>query len=135
MENSIFTYVQIGTVLTFIGTLFVLYRVYVQQKDATISQKDATIQHLKEKIDGLQRELDTAKEASPDNLLKNLDQRIKVYAEELERLSKDKTTSEALLKEKEEELLELREGVRQATERLERFNRALINAAEAFKKV
>lgn len=43
LGNNIFTYVQIGTVLTFIGTLFVLYRVYVQQKDATIGQKDATI--------------------------------------------------------------------------------------------
>jgi len=121
MSNTTLFYTQVGSTLVFITALFVLYRLLVEQKEATI-------QLLKEKNEWLQDQLTIAKDSSPDALLNQLHQRIKVYADELEHLSKDKNTSDALLKEKEKELQDFEEGARKATVRLGRFNQALWDA-------
>jgi methyl-accepting chemotaxis protein len=127
MSNTTLFVTQIASTIVFVIALFVLYRLLVEQKEATI-------QLLKEKIDWLQNQLNIAKESSPDTLLKQLDQRIKVYADELGRLSKDKNISDTLLKEKEQELEEMRSDIRKVSERLQRSTQALKAGAEAMKK-
>ena len=52
--NTLWSYTQIATIIGFITTLFILYRVYVEQKDAAIKSKDAVIELLKEKNEWLQ---------------------------------------------------------------------------------
>lgn len=79
MSNSILFYTQILSVLTYIGIALGLYGLLVKQKDAT--------------IEFLQRQLDAARQESPDILLKNLSERITIGQQEIERLSKDKETS------------------------------------------
>jgi hypothetical protein len=37
---------QLGNVLVYVGTAFLLYRLLAAQKDATIEAKDATIENL-----------------------------------------------------------------------------------------
>ena len=118
MGNNLFTYVQIGTVLSFIGTLFVLYRLYIEQKDATI-------QLLKEKNEWLQKQLDVAKESSPDVLMKTLNDRVKILTDEIERLSKDKLGNETLIRQKDEELKEYQEGMDAIAKKLDRWAKGI----------
>jgi SMC interacting uncharacterized protein involved in chromosome segregation len=100
MSNTGLFYAQIVSTVVFIIALFVLYRLLVEQKEATI-------QLLKEKIDWLHKQLDTAKENSPDVLMERLNDRVKVLTDEIERLSKDKVANEAVIKEKSEKLVEV----------------------------
>jgi hypothetical protein len=97
MNNQLIFYTQIGSILLYLVSLFVLYRLLVEQKEATI-------QLLKEKADWLQKQLDIAKQESPDVILKKLEDRIHIYSNEIARLSKDKESNEALIKEKSENL-------------------------------
>jgi hypothetical protein len=59
MSNQTIFYTQIGSIVAFISSLFVLYRLLIQQKDATIEV-------LKEKNTWLQDRLETARLNSPD---------------------------------------------------------------------
>ena len=65
MANEIIFLTQIASIIAFIVVLFVLYRVLV-------SQKDATIELLKEENTYLKEQLETAKENTPDKLAKKL---------------------------------------------------------------
>lgn len=73
------TYPQIASIVAFVVALFVLYRLLVSKKDATIGQKDATIQLLRERITQLERE-----RQSPDALL----QSVKEYKLALEEIAR-----------------------------------------------
>jgi len=95
IENLFYT--QVGSILAFVVALFVLYRVL-------ISQKDATVQLLKEKNDFLSYKLSHAEKQKPDSLAKSLSERVDALNKEMERLSKDKTTNQSLILEKELEL-------------------------------
>lgn len=101
MTNETIFITQLGSIIAFIVALFVLYRVLV-------SQKDATIQLLKEKNKFLSERLDEAKNHTPDKLAKNLSERIHLLTDELERLSKDREKNKIEIKEKEEKLRETR---------------------------
>lgn len=68
--------------------MFVVYRVLV-------SQKDATIQLLKEKIIDLQEKLQEARKTNPDALSEALNRRIEIYEAELKKLKKDEITNES----------------------------------------
>ena len=89
--------VQVAFLVTFILTLFVLYRVLVKQKDATIEVLKERNAHLKE-------QLANARESTPDVLARSLSERVNVLKEELSRLREDKATSGAIIEEKERDL-------------------------------
>lgn len=71
---------QIGSILGFIGALFVLYRVLAEQKDATI-------QLLKESNLILKDQLSESRRVTPDILAQNLSNRTKLLETELEKLT------------------------------------------------
>lgn len=109
MTIEILFYTQIGSIIGFVVALFVLYRVLV-------SQKDATIQLLKEKNDYLANQLSDASKSSPDALAKSLADRVKLLDDEIERLSKDKESNQEQIKKKEIEL----DAVKEEAEKLSR---------------
>ena len=95
-------YTQVVSILAFIVALFVLYRVLV-------SQKDATIELLKEKNDYLSCKLADAAANDPDVLANSLNNRVNVLEEELERLSKDKAKNQDEIELKEKEIISIKE--------------------------
>jgi preprotein translocase subunit SecF len=103
---------QIASIIGFTVVLFVLYRVLV-------SQKDATIELLKEKNSHLQEQLIAAREVTPDKLAKKLSERIHVLLEELERLSKDQEKNKLTIQQKEKELQDTQKNLEQLKEQLE----------------
>lgn len=106
MTTQLIFITQIASVITFIVALFVLYRLLV-------SQKDATIDLLKEKNTYLQAQLEAAKEDTPDKLAKRLSDRIHILSEELERLSKDQDKHLDEIQQKEKELQDARNDLDQ----------------------
>jgi len=102
MSNAIIFYIQIASLLTYIITLFVLYRLLV-------SSKDATIETLRERIEQLKEKLELEKNISPDMLAENLAARIKIYEDELRKLSKDQQANQEVIKTKQAELADARE--------------------------
>jgi len=76
-------YTQAVSIICFIVALFVLYRLLV-------SQKEATVQLLKEKSEWLQSQLDIANRDSSDIVLKRLHERIQITNDEINNLSVDK---------------------------------------------
>jgi hypothetical protein len=97
MSIEILFYTQLGSIVAFIVALFVLYRVLV-------SQKDATIQLLKEKAGFLEQKLSHAEKQKPDALAKSLSERVDSLNQEIERLSRDKDTNQSTIAKKECEL-------------------------------
>ena len=121
MSNNTLFVAQIVSVLTYVGIAVGLYALVIKQKDAT--------------IEFLQKQLDAAKESSTDNLVKQLDQRAKIFEAELERLSTDKNTTEARLKQKEQELQALRTKVQHSIENFQTIVQALNETSEALGKI
>lgn len=113
MPNEVIFWTQIITIVGFIGSLFVLYRVLV-------STKDATIELLREKTKSLEDQLKDAKESSPDVLAERYSKRVKLLTEELERLSADQDKNEVAIHEKEIQLENARDELLQLEEQLER---------------
>ena len=102
MSIELIFYTQIASIIGFIVALFVLYRVLV-------SQKDATIQLLKEKVAFTENKLTHAESQKPDALAKSLSDRVNNLNKEIERLSNDKESNQNLINEKEAELEKLKE--------------------------
>jgi len=100
------SYANIASILAFIVALFVLYRVLV-------SQKDATIESLKEKNNLLSHKLADAENNSPDALANSLNNRVNVLEEEIERLSKDKVHNQDEIQLKEKELITVKEKAKE----------------------
>ncbi|MGX5218878.1 hypothetical protein ACVTMO_09515 [Pseudomonas segetis] len=69
MSIEILFYTQVGSILAFIVALFVLYRLL-------ISQKDATIELLKEKANFFESQLSLTEKQKPDALAKSLSERV-----------------------------------------------------------
>ena len=88
MTNDTIFITQLGSIIGFLIVLFVLYRVLV-------SQKDATIQLLKEKITDLKEKLQEALKSNPDALSEALNKRIEIYEAEIKRLEKDEIANES----------------------------------------
>lgn len=94
MEASVVMATQIGTLLVFVGAVFLLYRLLVQQKDAHITL-------LRERNSQLEHRLENE---SQDALADSLSGRVSHLTDELQRLREDKETNSALINAKEEEL-------------------------------
>ncbi|MDP0965090.1 hypothetical protein Q6264_29865, partial [Klebsiella pneumoniae] len=82
MTTEVIFYTQIVSIIGFILTLFVLYRVLVQQKDAVI-------QLLKERLIEKDEKIAELKALTPDALAAALNDRIKVTQDEIGRLKAD----------------------------------------------
>ena len=76
MTNEFISGTQIVFIIGFIGAVFILYRILVSVKDATIEQ-------LKERNEQLEN-------AAPDILLERTTTRLKAASEEIERLTEEK---------------------------------------------
>lgn len=102
---------QIASITGFVVTLFALYRLLVNQKDATIQLQKENIAYLKD-------QLADAKLQSPDVLAQSLAGRVKLFEEELKRLSLDKTATEEQVAAKEAELNQARAEAEALTKRI-----------------
>ena len=101
MSNNILFFTQVASIILFVSSLFVLYRLLVKQKDATIEL-------LRERLNWVDQQLQIAKENSPDILVKTLSERGKILEEEVKRLALDRETNQAEIQEKEEEIEHIR---------------------------
>ena len=102
---------QIGSAIAFITALFGLYRVMVQQKDATIQLQKENIAFLKD-------QLAEAKAQSPDALAQSLAGRVKLLEEELKRIEQDKSSTQEQIQAKEAELKEARLRAEELTKKI-----------------
>jgi hypothetical protein len=121
MSNQTIFYTQIGSIVAFISSLFVLYRLLVQQKDATIEV-------LKEKNTWLQDRLETAKLNSPDVLADRLSKRISILSEELKQLSEDHDANQSVIQKKEAEFAATNTEVADLKAQIERAQEVLAEA-------
>lgn len=112
MGNETIFFTQIASIIAFIVTLFVLYRVLV-------NQKDATIELLREQVSMLKGQLTDARQESPDIVAKKLSDRVNLVTEELSRLHQDKTADEAKINAKEAELTIAQQQLSDLKEQLE----------------
>ena len=94
MSNETLFYTQIISLFTYVGIALGLYALLVKQKDATIQF--------------LEKQLEAAKQSSPDILMQKLHERIEILTAEIERLSKDKIANEGVIQEKNEQIIKLR---------------------------
>ncbi|MBL7143308.1 MAG: hypothetical protein ISS76_03665 [Phycisphaerae bacterium] len=101
MSNTQIFYVQMASLLAYIITLFGLYKLLV-------SSKDATIETLKARIEQLKEVLELEEKTSPDVLAEKLSNRIKIYGDELKKLSKDQQANQEVIKTKQAELADAR---------------------------
>lgn len=118
MNDQIIFGAQIITALGYITSLFVLYRLLV-------SQKDATIEVLKEKNSLLQDRLDDAKVESPLVVAESLADRVRLQEGELRRLLKEQEQNEELIQEKEQELAQARQELEEFRSKLEQASLVL----------
>lgn len=97
ITNEVIFWTQIGSIVAFVLTLFVLYRLLVEQKSATIELQKENIAYLKD-------QLADAKAQSPDMLAQSLAGRVEILEGELKRLQQDNTSTQDDIKAKELEL-------------------------------
>jgi predicted RNA-binding Zn-ribbon protein involved in translation (DUF1610 family) len=116
MKLEFIFYTQLASLIVFICSLFILYRILV-------SQKDATIELLKEQIKDIHFKLSEARNASPDILAEKLSSRVSLLERELNRLSDDKERNQTLINEKETEL-------KIARKEAEELNKKILNARD-----
>ena len=108
MNIEVIFYTQVVTIVAFVSAVFVLYRILVKQKDATIEL-------LKERI----AFLETQKVPTPDQLADALTRRVNMLSEELARLNENQEANESLIKEKEQEKSRLVSQVDKLKEQIE----------------
>lgn len=102
---------QIASIIGFVVALFVLYRLLVEKKDATIQLQTENITFLKD-------QLADAKLQSPDVLAQTLAGRVKLFEDELKRLGQDKTSTEEQVAAKEAELAQARSEAEELTKKI-----------------
>lgn len=102
-------------ILVFVGLLFGLYRLLVQQKDASLQQKDANIKVLRDQLAARDKRIQELETQSPDALVKNLSNRVTESLKEIERLNADKESHAAEIMEKQASLSALQDKLRTLT--------------------
>ena len=95
---------QIGAILAFMGTTFLLYRLLV-------AQQKSIIELLQEKISFLQEQLVEARAKGPDVLARVLSDRVDQLERELVRLKGDQNQNKELIDAKELELSRVRDEI------------------------
>lgn len=118
MSTEVVFWTQIASLLVFIISLFVLYRILV-------STKDATIELLREKILNLEKKLEDAQTQGPDVLAEKLSRRVTILSQELERLSRDQDKNKTEIAQREEKLREAKEQLASLKEQMERARELL----------
>lgn len=111
MTNDVIFWTQIASIVVFVFSVFGLYRLLVDQKDATI-------QLLKETVSVLKDKLSEAQNSTPDVLAQSLSGRVRLLECELERLSQDKNANQELVHNKEEELRAVRQKAEELTKQV-----------------
>lgn len=121
MTNDIIFFTQLVSIIVFVFTVFGLYRLLV-------NQKDAVIQVQKKQVEFLKLQLESAKSSSPDILVDRFSKRIDMLKKELESLASDHDTRKEVLAKKEQEIShyevemnKLNQQIIQAKELLEDF--------------
>ena len=97
MTNTVLFYTQVGSILLFVVSLFVIYRLLVSKKDAAIEYLQITNAEKDKLISDLSKKTD-------DQLIMNLDQRVKVFDSELKRLNEDRDKYSKTIKQLEKRL-------------------------------
>lgn len=111
ITTEIIFWTQIGSIVGFLLLLFVLYRLLVEKKEATIQLQRENIALLKDK-------LADAKLQSPDVLAQSLAGRVKLFEEELKRLEQDKFSTVEQVAAKEVELVQARSEAEAMTKKI-----------------
>lgn len=111
ISNELIFGTQIASIIAFVVALFILYRVLVEQKDATIQLQKENIAFLKD-------QLLEVKSQSPDVLAQSLAGRVKLLEEELKRLEQDNSTTQEQVKAKEADLKQAREEAEDLTKKV-----------------
>lgn len=112
MSNNVLFYTQIGSILLFILIVFALYRLLVQQKDATIEL-------LRQRNEWFKDQLEAAQNLRPDVLVERLGKRLKATESELVRLNEDHDSNATVIAEKEKEREELLERIEDLKQRID----------------
>ena len=102
---------QIVSIVGFVGAVFYLYRLLVEQKESTIQLQKENIAYLKD-------QLVDARTQSPDVLAQSLRNRVGLFEEELKRLEQDKTSTQEQITAKEEELKKARFEAEELTKKV-----------------
>lgn len=97
MTNEVLFYTQIASLITFVLVAFGLYRLLIEQKDATI-------QLLKQRIEDQSERIRLLELQTPDALAKSLSERVERQLAEIERLGLDSSLNKDEIKQKESEL-------------------------------
>ena len=118
MTIEIMFWTQIASIIAFVVTLSVLYRILVEQKDATIQLQKENIGYLKDR-------LADAKPQSPDQIAQILSNRIKLLDDELKRLTEDKSSTHERVEAKEAELRQARQDAEELTKQVTSARRLL----------
>lgn len=100
MTNEIIFYTQIGSLVAYIFTVFGIYRLLIEQKDAVI-------QRLKERINDQTEKIRSLELQTPDALANSLSDRVERLLAEIERLRVDKTLNNEEILRKEAEIREV----------------------------
>jgi hypothetical protein len=97
INNEVIFFTQIVSIIGFVGALFVLYRVLIQQKDGVIEL-------LRERIVDKDDQIVALKAQTSDALASALAERIKMSLDEISRLKSDGNTHIKEIESKEEDL-------------------------------
>jgi hypothetical protein len=121
MTIELMSYIQLGAMLTYIGSVFFIYTILGKQKDATIET-------LKTRIELLAHQLELAQSNTPDVAVEAYANRVTRVTEELGRLRTDNDVSAEIIAAKVKELEiansdleDLRKQVNRAEVRLAEF--------------
>ena len=112
MSNETIFITQISTVIAYVGSLFLLYRLVV-------SQKDSMIELLKERLASESAKVEELKTQTPDALVDALNSRVLIMNGELDRLKHDGTTTAEVVARKEQELGSVRAQLLKLSELIE----------------
>lgn len=123
MTSDLIFITQMASIIGYIGTVFILYRILIKQKDATIDLLKNRIsmleQHLstgrdydQQRISLLEKELLIAKEQDPDILLKKYKERLDLATEELSKIETDMSKNLSDINDKEKEIAKIREELK-----------------------
>jgi hypothetical protein len=119
MTSDLIFITQMASIIGYIGTVFILYRILVKQKDATIELLKNRISMLEQqlstgrdydqqRISLLENQLTIAKEQDPDVLLKKYKDRLDLAIDELNKLEADRSTDKNTLSMKELEIAKIK---------------------------
>jgi len=97
MSNDVLFYTQVGSLVTFVLVVFGVYRLLIEQKEATI-------QLLRQRLDDQGEKIRLLELQTPDALAKSLSERVERQLAEIERLRIDGTVNKEEINRKESEL-------------------------------